>query len=110
MPLAMGDYIQAVEIGGTVFVGVGISEDSDIVMSYDTRSSQWNSLPPCSTRYFSMSVIKNILLLVGGYFGGDQYSRQLILWESKNRQWTKVFLQCLQRGAEHHLPATSIGW
>ena len=91
MPLAMGDYIQAVEIGGTVFVGGGISEDSDIVMSYDTRSSQWNSLPPCSTRYFSMAVIKNILILVGGYFGGDQYSRELILWESKNRQWTKVF-------------------
>ena len=89
----MGDYIQAVEIEGTVYVGGGntsSSVDNNIMMAYDTWSSQWLSLPPYNANYFSMTVINNKLVLVGGYFSG-KYSQELGVWQTIDRLWTQRF-------------------
>ena len=94
MPLGMSRYIQAVEIEGTVYVGGGDSIsscDDCIVMAYDTRSSQWDSLPPYCSRNFSMTVINNKLVLVGGYCSGIIYSRELGVWQTNDRHWTQPF-------------------
>ena len=93
MPLAMGYYIQAVEIEGTVFVGGGYTgsvDDDHIVMAYDTRSNQWHSLPPCSVAYFSLAVVDDKIVLVGGYCSGT-YSRDLGVWQTNDRKWTQPF-------------------
>ena len=93
MPNSMGDNIQAVEIEGTVYVGGGNASSSvndNIVMAYDTRSSQWLSLPPYSAEYFSMTVIYYKLVLVGG-FDTNRHSRQLGVWQTNDRQWTQPF-------------------
>ena len=100
MPLAMSGYIQAVEIEGTVYVGgqfLGQSflDYNNLVIAYDTRSNHWHSLPRYSTEDFSMSVINNRLVLVGGndidikrLFG---QSRELGVWQTNYRQWMQPF-------------------
>ncbi len=53
MPVAMNGYIQSVEINDIVYVGGGgtdIREDAYIVMAYNTKSCQWHTLPPYTTR------------------------------------------------------------
>ena len=93
MPVALGAYIQAVEIEGTVYVGGETKPkfgNDHIVMAYDTRSNQWDSLPHYSAGYFSMAVVNKTLVLVGGYFSG-KYSRELGVWQTNDRQWTQPF-------------------
>ena len=95
MPVAMSYYIQAIMIEGTVYVGGGytVSEDDNrIVMTYDTLSSKWHFLPLYNASSFSMAVINNKLVLVGGYYVGNEYSRELGVWQTNNRQWTQPFL------------------
>ena len=51
MPFAMYDYIQSVEVEGTVYVGGGLADKTNnmyIVMAYDTQSCKWHTLPPYS--------------------------------------------------------------
>ena len=94
MPVAMSGHIQAVEIEGTVYVGGGDSEsyhDDHIVMAYDTQSNQWHSLPPYSATSFSMTGMGNKLVLVGGQCGEHDFSRELGVWQTKDRKWTQPF-------------------
>ena len=80
---------------GIVYVGGEIAtranHDDCILMAYDTRFSQWHCLSPCSARYFSVTVISNKLVLVGGYFSRRKYSSELGNWQTYNKQWTQPF-------------------
>ena len=92
MPFAMCDYIQSVEVEGTVYVGGGLSDKTNnyIVMAYDTQSCKWNTLPPYSAKWFAMTTIHNKLVLVGG----RRYSNsvdQLGVWQTDSNQWTCPF-------------------
>ena len=47
MPLSMSEFIQSVEVDGTVYVGGGRAdklEDGYIVMAYDIKSCKWHTL------------------------------------------------------------------
>ncbi len=41
-------------------------ENMYIVMTYDTHSGRWGTLPPYRTRFFGMTVIRDQQVLVGG--------------------------------------------
>ncbi len=79
MPFDMGGYIQSVVINGMVYVGGGWTirdENEYIVMTYDTHSGRWGTLPPY-TRSFGMTVIRDQLVLMGGLDEDGNYSRCL---------------------------------
>ena len=65
MPFDMYDYIQSVEVEGTVYLGGGDADktnNSYIVMAYDTQSCKWHTLPPYSAERFAMTTIHNKLV------------------------------------------------
>ena len=92
MPFAMDDYIQSVEVEGTVYVGGGVADKTNkyIVMAYDTQSCKWHTLPPYSARDFAMTTIHNKLVLVGGRHDG-MYVDQLGVWQTDSNKWTRPF-------------------
>ena len=92
MPFSMSNYIQSVEVDGTVYVGGGYAdkdEDSYTVMAYSMQSCKWHTLPPYSARWFAMTTINNKLILVGGY--RDTEVDQLGVWKTDSNQWTRPF-------------------
>ncbi len=94
MPVAMSGYIKSVEINDTVYVGGGVTdrdEDKYIVMAYNTQSCQWHTLPPYSTRWFAMTTINNILVVVGGRNRENSDSSELGEWQPDSNQWTHPF-------------------
>ena len=92
MPFAMGDYIQSVEVEGTVYVGGGVADKTNnyIVMAYDTQSCKWHTLPTYSARDFAMTTIHNKLVLVGGRHNVIDVD-QLGVWQTDSNQWTRPF-------------------
>ena len=93
MPFAMDDYIQSVEVEGTVYVGGGDADKTNkiyIVMTYDTQSCKWHTLPPYSAEKFAMTTINNKLVLVGGIHNG-MYVDQLGVWQTDSNKWTHPF-------------------
>ena len=94
MPFDMGDYIQAVEIEGTVYVGGGADDrcaDFCKVMTYDISSEKWATLPPYRTWGFAMVVINNQLVLVGGddvYSCDTEHESGVGVWDADNKRWT----------------------
>ena len=92
MPFSMSNYIQSVEVDGTVYVGGGYAtknKDEYTVMAYDMQSYQWHTLPPYSARWFAMTTINNKLILVGGYH--DAEVDQTGVWKTDSNQWTHPF-------------------
>ena len=86
MPFPMHDYIQSVEVEGTLYVGGGLADKAGnmyIVMAYDTQSCKWHTLPPYSAQKFAMTTIHNKLVLVG--------ERYLGVWQTDSNQWTCPF-------------------
>ena len=93
IPFSMCDYIQSVEVEGTVYVGggwTGRREDRRTVMAYNPQSCNWHALPPYSATRFAMTTINNKLVLVGGYHNRSAVD-QLGLWQTDNNQWTRPF-------------------
>ena len=93
MPFSMSNYIQSVEVDGTVYVGGGVAdkgENSYIVMAYSMQSCKWHTLPPYSARAFAMTTINNKLILVGGHHDVSVVD-QLGVWKTDSNQWTCPF-------------------
>ncbi len=94
MPVAMGAYIQSVQINDTVYVGGGVTdrdENDYKVMAYNMQSCQWHTLPPYSTRWFAMTTINNKLVVVGGRNRDGYDSSELREWQPDSNQWTHLF-------------------
>ena len=67
-----------------------VSENSYIVMEYDTLSGKWSTLPPYRACDFGMAKINNQLVLVGGL---EQYSSIKLLgaWRAESKEWTHPY-------------------
>ncbi len=94
MPVAMNVYIQSVKIYDTVYVGggwTGRDEDKYRVMAYNTLSCQWYTLPPYSSRGFTMTTINNKLVVVGGRNRNKSGSSELGEWQPDSIRWTHPF-------------------
>ena len=95
MPFGMDDYVQAVVVLETVYVGGGHaaygSNNNYVVMAYNTHSSNWNQLPLYISSYFAMVNIKNKLVVIGGYDRHGASTNQVGVWKSCDRMWTHPY-------------------
>ena len=95
MPFEMSGYIQSVTIQDTVYVGGGhaglMSPNNNIMMTYNTRSCKWHQLPPYTAEYFTMVVINNQLVLVGGHESAYHSTNLLGMWDTGSSQWTRPY-------------------
>lgn len=86
----MGGNIQSVTLEGTVYVGGGIAEFGSctncIVKAYDTYQEEWLELLPYRAFNFTMVIIENELVLVGGVENGEKLN-VLGVWNVDNEQW-----------------------
>ena len=76
-------------VNNKVYIGGGITssvKDGQTVIVYDPQRDSYDTLPPYTYQYFSMAVVNNQLVLVGGMDGGtDKTTNHLGVW---NGQWT----------------------
>ena len=90
MPFGMSNHIQAVIIGGNVYVGGGFNfKNERIMLVYTVHTGLWGTLPPYESKWFGMAAVNNQLVLVGGVHPST-YKRTNILgvW---NQTWTHPF-------------------
>ena len=81
---------QSVVLHGSVFVG---SERN--ILTYSLEHDQWNELPRPPQKDFSMAVLNNKLVLVGGLevsglFSQD-ISNKISVWDPDTRKWTHPY-------------------
>ncbi len=94
MPFRMKGSIQSVVINGMVYVGGGWAnrdENENIVMTYDTHSGRWGTLPPYRTHGFGMTVIRDQLVLVGGLDEDGNDSKSIGVWRSADKEWVDLY-------------------
>ena len=95
MPFVMSDYVQSVEVEGTLYVGGGDAGDGSdnnyMVMTYDISTGKWATLPPYRARSFAMTAINNQLVLVGGSEHGGNRIKVLGVWDADKKQWTHPY-------------------
>ena len=91
MPIKMGDLVQSVVIGDTVYVGGGIADnDCDKCTVMKLEQDQWTKLPEYTDKYFAMTSLANRLVLVGGRDPRNtKHTNQLAVFESG--EWTHPY-------------------
>ena len=58
-------------------------------MVYDPKQDSYDTLPPYTYKYFSMAVVNNQLVLVGGWdVQTDKVTNQLGVWNEESKSWT----------------------
>ena len=75
-------------VNNKVYIGGGASADKEkqTVIVYDLQHDSYDTLPPYTYQYFSMAVVNNQLVLIGGMdVRTDKMTNQLGVW---NGQWT----------------------
>ncbi len=91
MPIKMGDGVQSVVIGDTVYVGGGLANsDPDSCTVMKLEQDKWTKLPDYTAYWFAMTSHENQLILVGGR-DPNNYERinQLAVFESG--EWTHPY-------------------
>ena len=59
------------------------------VMVYNPRQDSYDTLPPYTYKYFSMAVVNNQLVLVGGWnIHTKKMTNQLGVWNEQTKRWT----------------------
>lgn len=96
MPFGMTDYVQSVLVQEKVYIGGGrvninFSDKSFVVMEYDTVSGKWDLLPSYSKCDFTMAVISQQLVLIGGSDEEGSVSKQLGIWKADLKEWTQCY-------------------
>ena len=75
-----------------VYIGGGnASSDRErqTVMVYDPKQDSYDTLPPYTCKWFSMAVINNQLVLVGGLdVQTDKVTNKLGVWNEQSKRWT----------------------
>ena len=92
MPFRMSGYPQVVVFKGKVYIGGGgASSDRErqIVMVYDHQQDSFDTLPPYTYKNFSMAIVNNQLVLVGGRdVQTRKVTNKLAVWNEESRKWT----------------------
>ena len=75
-----------------VYIGGGnASSDKELqtVMIYDPKQDSYDTLPPYTYKYFSMAVVNNQLVLVGGAdVQTNKKTNKLGVWNEQSKRWT----------------------
>ena len=92
MPFAVWDYPQTVVFKGKVYIGRGRSgsiTQQRTVMVYDPQLDSFDTLPPYTCRWFSMAVVNNQLVVVGGKdVQTGMVTNKLGVWNEQSKTWT----------------------
>ena len=92
MPFEVSLYPKAVVFKGKVYIGGGGSTSNinrQTVMVYDPQLDSFDTLPPYTYRYFSMAVVNNQLVVVGGAnVRTDKVTNKLGVWNEQSKTWT----------------------
>ena len=91
MPIKMGDDVQSVVIGDTVYVGRGSAgNDRDMCTVMKLEQDQWTKLPEYTAKWFAMTSLANRLVLVGGQDPrNNKRTNQLAVFEAG--EWTHPY-------------------
>ncbi len=91
MPIKMGDSVQSVVIGDTVYLGGGIADnDRDRCTVMKLEQDQWTKLPEYTAKHFAMTSLANRLVLVGGRDPkNNKRTNQLAVFEAG--EWTHPY-------------------
>jgi hypothetical protein len=93
IPIKMYGYPRVVMFKEKVYIGGGkTSSDLDRtkVMVYEPKQDSWDSLPPYTYRSFSMAVVDDQLVLVGGCEVQTYKNKtnNLGVWDEQSKRWT----------------------
>ena len=91
-PFAMWRYPKVVVFKEKVYIGGGSASSDRVeqtVMVYDPKQDSYDTLPPYTCKLFSMAVIINQLVLVGGMdVKTGKVTNQLGVWNEQSKRWT----------------------
>ena len=92
MPFRMSGYPQVVVFKGKAYIGGGSASSNrerQTVMFYDPQQDSFDTLPPYTYKYFSMAIVNNQLVLVGGEdVQTRKRTNKLAVWNEESRKWT----------------------
>ena len=75
-----------------VYIGGGFASsdrNAQTVMVYDPRLDSYDTLPPYTYKYFSMAVVNDQLVLVGGRdVQTNKVTNKLGVWNEQSKRWT----------------------
>ena len=64
-------------------------KERQTVVVYDPKQDSYDTLPPYTYKYFSMAVVNNQLVLVGGWdVQTNKVTNKLGVWNEQSRRWT----------------------
>ena len=82
-----------------VYIGGGLAaSDKDLrtVMVYDPKLDSYDTLPPYTYKYFSMAVVNNQLVLIGGKdVQTNKKTNKLGVWNEQSKRWTYLLPQMI---------------
>ena len=107
MPFAMGHYVQSVVVQGMLYVGGGDSDYDKVILEYGTATKEWSRIK-CKLCYFTMAVINNQLVRIGGYMKGGR-NNQLGVWNDCTRKWEYPY-QPMSIARDRCSVVVSSGW
>ena len=88
----MFNYPQVVVFNGKVYVGGGAASTNlqrQTVIIYDPQKDSYDTLPPYTCKYFSIAVLNNQLVVVGGEdVRTNKKTNQLGVWNEQSKSWT----------------------
>ena len=90
IPFGVYDYPQAIVFKGKVYIGGGRSSLLiQTVIIYDPQLDSYDTLPPYPYSCFSMGVVNNQLVLVGGIdIQTGKNTNKLGVWNEQTKTWT----------------------
>ena len=88
----MGGYPIVVVFKEKVYIGGGIASsdrEKQTVVVYDPKQDSCDTLPPYAYMWFSMAIVNDQLVLVGGWEAQTgKVTNKLGVWNEQSRRWT----------------------
>ena len=88
----MHEYPKVVVFKEKVYIGGGNASsvrEKQTVVVYDPKWDSYDTLPPYTCQWFSMAVVNNQLVLVGGKdVQSNKMTNKLGVWNEQSRRWT----------------------
>ena len=92
MPFGMYSYPQVIVFNGKAYIGGGVAHSDracQTVMVYDPQKDSYDTLPPYTYKCFSIAVVNNQLVVVGGEdVRTKKPTDQLGVWNEQSKSWT----------------------
>ena len=92
MPFVMGYYPRVVVFKEKVYIGGGRApsdRDEQTVVVYDPKQDSYDTIPPYTYKWFSMAVVNNQLVLIGGKDKQTgKNTNKLGVWNEQSKSWT----------------------